>query len=82
MTLQVRLKTTGAASARITLARGRHAVAARTVRVRPGRLATSRTVVGRAALRGARTATLRLRITHGGRVTTAVRTLRVPPAAR
>jgi hypothetical protein len=80
LTLRVRLRTSNAASARITLSRGRRAVAARAVRVRAQKLSTTRTVVRRAALRGARTATLRLRITHGGRVTTAVRTLRVPAA--
>ena len=37
-----------------------------------------RVAVRRTALRGARTVTLRVAITHGGRLTTAQRTLRVP----
>ncbi len=80
LTLSVRVKTTAAASARITLLRGRRAVAARTVPLRAGRLATPRLPVGRAALRGARKVTLKVAITHGGRLTTAQRTLTVPTA--
>jgi hypothetical protein len=76
--LSVRVKTTAAASARITLLRGRRAVAARTVPLRAGRIAAPRVAVRRTALRGARNVTLRVAITHGGRLTTAQRTLRVP----
>ncbi len=76
--LSVRVKTTAAASARITLLRGGRAVAARTVPLRAGRTAAPHVAIRRAALRGARTVTLQVAITHGGRVTTAQRTLRVP----
>ncbi|HTI32900.1 MAG TPA: galactose oxidase early set domain-containing protein, partial [Miltoncostaea sp.] len=80
LVLSVRLKATEAASARVAVLRGRRGVTARTVPLSAGRLATSRIAVRRGALGGARTVTLRFRITHGGRVTTADRTLRVPPA--
>ena len=76
--LSVRVKTTAAASARITLLRGGRAVAARTVPLRAGRTAAPHVAIRRAALRGARTVTLQVALTHGGRVTTAQRTLRVP----
>jgi hypothetical protein len=78
LALTVRVKTTAAASARITLLRGRRAVAARTVRLRAGRVARPRLVVRRASLRGAAKVRLRVAITHRGRLTTAQRTLRVP----
>jgi hypothetical protein len=78
LTLSVRLKTTAAASARITLLRGRRAVAARSVPLRAGRLATPRLPVARAALLGAKRVPLRVVITHGGRVTTARLGVRVP----
>lgn len=81
LTLAVRLQATGAASARITLLRGRRAVAARTVPLRAGRVAATRIAVRRAALRGATTVTFRVVITHGGRQTTGRRTLRVPKPA-
>ncbi|HTI34389.1 MAG TPA: galactose oxidase-like domain-containing protein [Miltoncostaea sp.] len=80
LVLALRLKATEASSARVAVLRGRRAVLARTVPLRAGRLATPRIAVGRSALHGARTVTIRFRITHGGRVTTAERTLRVPAA--
>lgn len=80
LTLSVRVKTTAAASARITLLRGRRAVAARTVPLRAGRVAAPRMGVRRVALRDARKVTLRVVITHAGRQTTAQRSLKVPKA--
>jgi hypothetical protein len=80
LTLRVRLRATRAATARIAVVRGRRGVAARTVRLRPGALVAPRIALRRAALRGARTVTVRVVMTHDGRRTTTQRSLRVPRA--